>query len=135
MVQNSKVMDTSMALKKLQLLNRYYRITQFYSFLKKVAIKGGIVLLVFASVLLFLEYFFLDFDYLLNTLVASHSATVVISFFLLSETVLGLVPPELFIAWASKSATPLRHLQHSHLFSDLCGWIRMSTLRQRKWAM
>ena len=106
MEQNSRVVDVSTALKKLQLLNRYYRITQFYSFLKKVAIKGGIVLLVFAAVLLFLEYFFLDFDSLLNTLVASHSATVIISFFLLSETVLGVVPPELFIAWASKSATP-----------------------------
>ena len=44
MVQHSRVVDASTALKKLQLLNRYYRITQFYSFLKKVAIKGGIIL-------------------------------------------------------------------------------------------
>jgi len=92
--------------KKLALLNRYYKITQFYSFLKNTAFKGAIVISIFATILLGLEYFFLDFNYLLNTLVATYSAEILLSFFLLSETVLGLVPPEIFIAWASKSATP-----------------------------
>ena len=92
--------------KKLALLNRYYKITQFYSFLKNTAFKGAIVITIFATILLGLEYFFLDFNYLLNTLVATYSAEILLSFFLLSETVLGLVPPEIFIAWASKSATP-----------------------------
>ncbi|MEC5166367.1 membrane protein YqaA with SNARE-associated domain [Flavobacterium sp. PL11] len=106
MAQNSKTITSHITMKRLQLLNRYYKITQFYAFLKQTAIKGGIVVVAFALVLLFLEYFFLDFNYLLNTLVATYSAEVIISFFLVSETVLGLVPPELFIAWASKSAMP-----------------------------
>ena len=88
------------------MLNRYYKITQFYSFLKNTAVKGGIAILVFGTILLFLEYFFLDFNTLLNSLVATYSPKVIILFFLLSETILGLVPPEIFIAWASKSATP-----------------------------
>ncbi|WP_449532496.1 YqaA family protein [Flavobacterium sp.] len=92
--------------KKLAVLNRYYKITQFYSFLKDTAVKGVVVILIFATVLVALEYFFLDFNHLLNTLVVKYSAEIILSFFLLSETVLGLVPPELFIAWASKSAMP-----------------------------
>lgn len=106
MAQNNKTMVPQTTLKKLALLNRYYKITQFYSFLKETAVKGAIVLVVFATILLGLEYFFLDFNYLLNKLVANYSAGIILSFFLVSETILGLVPPEIFIAWSSKSATP-----------------------------
>lgn len=91
---------------KLVVLNRYYRITKFYGFLKDTAIKGGLVILLIVGVLLALEYFFLDFNSLLNTLVESFSTTSILLVFLISETVLGLLPPEIFIAWSSKSATP-----------------------------
>ncbi|HCY39763.1 MAG TPA: short-chain dehydrogenase [Prolixibacteraceae bacterium] len=92
--------------KKLAVLNRYYRITKFYGFLKDTAIKGGLVIVLFVAILLALEYFFLDFNSLLNSLVESFSAGSIFGVFLISETVLGLLPPELFIAWSSKSATP-----------------------------
>lgn len=92
--------------KKLTVLNRYYRITKFYGFLKDTAIKGGIIIALFVAVLLALEYFFLDFNSLLNTLVESFSAGSIFAVFLISETVLGLLPPEIFIAWSSKSVTP-----------------------------
>ena len=88
------------------LLNRYYQITKFYSFLKNTVFKGGAAIIVFILLLVGLEFFVLDFNSLLNHLVASYSSTVVFSFFLASETVLGIIPPEVFIAWASKSADP-----------------------------
>jgi membrane protein YqaA with SNARE-associated domain len=91
---------------KIVALNRYYRITKFYGFLKDTAIKGGLVILLFIAILLVLEYFFFDLNSLLNTLVESFSTTVIFVVFLISETVLGLLPPEIFIAWSSKSATP-----------------------------
>lgn len=106
MAQTRKTTVDKFSNKRLTLLNRYYRITKFYSFLKDTAIKGGIVIVIFVGLLLALEYFFLDFNSLLNKLVASYSAPVIFSFFLLSETVLGLVPPEIFIAWGAKSASP-----------------------------
>ena len=106
MVQYSGTTAYSISIKRLRLLNRYYKITQFYSFLKDTALKGGIVIVTFVTILLALEYLFLDFNALLNNLVATYSAEIIFSFFLLSETVLGLVPPEVFIAWAAKSATP-----------------------------
>jgi membrane protein YqaA with SNARE-associated domain len=87
-------------------LNRYYRITKFYDFLRDTAIKGGLVIVFFVALLLALEYFFLDFNSLLNTLVETFSATSIFVVFLISETILGLLPPEIFIAWSAKSATP-----------------------------
>lgn len=91
---------------KIIALNRYYRITKFYHFLRATAIKGGLVILLFVGILLALEYFFIDLNSLLETLVESFSTQSVFIFFLISETFFGLVPPELFIAWSSKSVTP-----------------------------
>lgn len=88
------------------LINRYYKITKFYSFLKDTAVKGGIAILIFVGIFIALEYFFLDFNSLLNNLVATYTTTAILFVFLISETVLGLVPPEIFIAWASKTVSP-----------------------------
>lgn len=110
MAQKNKVPTNHNSAKRLTLLNRYYRITQFYSFLRDTAVKGGIAIVFFVTILLVLEYFFLDFNALLNTLVTTYSAKVIFSFFLVSETILGIVPPEIFIAWSSKSATPWMYL-------------------------
>lgn len=96
--------------RRLVRLNRYYKITNFYSFLKDTAIKGGTVVIAFVLLLVALELFVLDINSLLNTFVETFSAKIVFSFFLVSETVLGLVPPEIFIAWSSKSATPWLYL-------------------------
>lgn len=90
----------------LTLINRYYKITKFYSFMKDTAIKGGIMIVVFVGILLALEYFLLDFNSLLETIVATYSITAILFVFLISETVLGLIPPEVFIAWASKTVFP-----------------------------
>jgi membrane protein YqaA with SNARE-associated domain len=87
-------------------LHRYYRITLFYKFLKDLAIKGGILIILFVGILLALEYFFLDFNSLLNSLFVAFSPKIVFLSFLVSETIFGLLPPEIFIAWSAKSATP-----------------------------
>ncbi|MEN9443781.1 MAG: hypothetical protein RIS47_671 [Bacteroidota bacterium] len=92
--------------KRMVLLDRYYKITKFYDFLKATAYKGAIVVGVFVFFLGILEYYFFDFGVILNNIVATYQPWAVFSFFLASETILGLVPPELFIAWASKSASP-----------------------------
>ncbi len=87
-------------------LHRYYRITKFYAFLKDTAYKGGITILIFVAVIVGLEYFFIDINALLNSLVENYSPGIVFTFFLISETILGLLPPEIFIAWSAKSVTP-----------------------------
>jgi len=87
-------------------MHRYYRMTKFYAFLKDTAIKGGMVILLFVGILVVLEVFFIDINAILNTLVTTYSPQIIFSFFLISETILGIIPPEIFIAWCSKSATP-----------------------------
>jgi membrane protein YqaA with SNARE-associated domain len=91
---------------KALIINRYYRITRFYAFLKDTTIKAGITILIFGLILLALEHFFLDFNALLNTLVDTFSAQAILAVFLISETFLGLLPPEIFMAWSAKSASP-----------------------------
>ncbi len=92
--------------RRLILLNRYYKITQFYSFLKTTAYKGTIGIIIFVLIIVGLEYFFIDINSLLNSLVEKYPSSIVISTFLTSESFFGLIPPELFIAWASKSYAP-----------------------------
>ena len=90
--------------KRLSLINRYFKITQFYSFIKSTAFKGAIVAIIFILLLLFVDSFIVDIGSLLTNLVETCSPLVILSVFLLSESLLGLLPPEIFIAWASKSS-------------------------------
>jgi membrane protein YqaA with SNARE-associated domain len=91
---------------KMIALNRYYRITKFYAFLKNVAIKGAITMAVIVGIVLILEYYFLDINALLDTLVSTFSPIMIFLVFAVSESFLGLLPPEIFIAWSAKSAWP-----------------------------
>jgi membrane protein YqaA with SNARE-associated domain len=83
-------------------LHRYYKITRFYSFLKNIVTKAAITIGVFVALLVILEIFFIDINSLLDSLVANYAPGAIFSVFLLSETFLGLLPPEIFIAWSSQ---------------------------------
>ena len=96
--------------KRFSLLNRYFKITQFYSFLGNTAFKAAFTILIAISLFLVIDLYFIDINSLLEQLVNSYSASVIFAIFLLSESILGLLPPELFIAWASKSTHPYFYL-------------------------
>ncbi|MDG1916191.1 MAG: VTT domain-containing protein [Flavobacteriales bacterium] len=89
--------------KRLSLMNRYFKITQFYTFVKSTAFKGGIIAIIFVLLLLVVDSFIVDIGSVLTNLVEVCSPLVIFSIFLVSESLLGLLPPEIFIAWASKS--------------------------------
>jgi membrane protein YqaA with SNARE-associated domain len=91
-------------------LHRYYKITRFYPFLKNIATKAALAIFLFVVALLALEYFFIDIGSLLDGLVDTYSSEVIFSVFLLSETFLGLIPPEIFIAWSSQLHNPWVYL-------------------------
>ncbi len=88
---------------QIPVLHRYYKITRFYQFLKSMAGKAFWIILVFSAIILGLEYFLIDINSLLNKLVTNFNEVTVFIVFMISETLLGLLPPEIFIAWASKS--------------------------------
>ncbi|WP_298535266.1 short-chain dehydrogenase [uncultured Algibacter sp.] len=90
---------------RLQLLHQYYQYTGFYVFVWNAVKKAlpyiiGIVLLVWG-----LNYFFNINDALVQ-ITEILPAYGVLSFFFVSETLLGLVPPEIFIAWSDKTTDP-----------------------------
>ena len=95
---------------KTQLLHQYYKYTGFYSFvgdsIKKVTVP---VILIIAALFLFNRYVF-TIDDGLELLTKTFSRTGVLITFFLSETLLGLIPPEIFIAWSKKTATPFASL-------------------------
>ena len=92
------------------LVHRYYKITRFYSFLKTSAYQGLFMVVVFVLLLMAVNFFIIDINLLINNILETYSPKIIILCFLISESILGLIPPEIFILWSSKSAFPLLFL-------------------------
>ena len=70
-------------IKRLSLLNRYFKITRFYSFIKSTAFKGLVIALIFIFFLFLVDYFIIDIGYLITNLVETCSPIIIYSVFLL----------------------------------------------------
>lgn len=95
---------------RLRLLHQYYSYTGFYGFLGTSMVRAIPAIVIFIGALLAIHFFVIDVNVLLNKVTETFPAFGVLTFFFISESVLGLIPPELFIAWSSKSQTPVFHL-------------------------
>lgn len=91
---------------KIKLMHQYYGYTGFYSFLGSSMLKAIPLILLFIGGILAIHFFVIDVNTLLNIITDTFPTLGVLGVFLISESILGLIPPELFIAWASKSAFP-----------------------------
>lgn len=94
---------------KLQLLHQYYSYTGFYKFVWE-AVKKALPYIIIIVVLIFAVNHFFNINDALTRLTEILPAYGVLSFFFISETLLGLVPPEIFIAWAGKMYNPWFYL-------------------------
>ena len=95
---------------KTKLLHQYYRYTGFYAFIGNSLKKSAIpVILIILGLYLVNEYVF-TIDDGLEFLTQTFSRTGVLIVFFISETLLGLIPPEIFIGWSKKTATPILNL-------------------------
>ena len=95
---------------KTKLLHQYYRYTGFYTFIGNSLKKSAIpVILIILGLYLVNEYVF-TIDDGLEFLIQTFSRTGVLIVFFISETLLGLIPPEIFIGWSKKTATPIFNL-------------------------
>lgn len=93
-----------------KLMHHYYARTGFYLFvwknLKKAFLPiAGAVLAIF----LFNRYVYNINEGLHDFTETFSSATILVTFFI-SETLLGLIPPEIFIAWSKKTDDPILNL-------------------------
>ena len=102
-------------------LNRYYKITRFYDFLKDTAKKGAITIAIFVVIFVLLDYFFLDTKAIFASLVNDYSKQSILIIFYVSESIIGLLPPEIFIAWSYKMSHPWLYLMLLATLSYLGG--------------
>jgi membrane protein YqaA with SNARE-associated domain len=106
-----------------KLLHQYYQYTGFYRFVGQSLKKAVLPIVLFIGALIAINEFVIDINHVLVTVTETFSPIGIISVFLASETLLGLVPPELFIAWAGKSALPMIYLSLLALASYVGGII------------
>lgn len=101
---------------KLQLLHQYYTYTGFYTFVWK-AVKSALPYIILAIIALYTINHYYNINDALTRLTQILPAIGVLSFFFVSETLLGLIPPEVFIAWAGKMHSPWFYLSLLGLLS------------------
>ncbi|MAM19277.1 MAG: VTT domain-containing protein [Bacteroidota bacterium] len=95
---------------RIRLLHQYYKYTGFYGFVGSSLKKAVLPIVLFIGALWAVDHFFLNIEDMLVHITETYQPAKVLAIFLLSESLLGLVPPELFIAWAGKSAAPFLFL-------------------------
>ncbi|WP_417887902.1 YqaA family protein [Zunongwangia sp.] len=95
---------------RLRLLHQYYKYTGFYSFVWKSLRKAIIPILLFLGVLWGLDRYIIDVEDTLITITDTYPPYAILAIFFGSESLLGLIPPELFIAWSGKTGYPVIYL-------------------------
>jgi len=122
-------MDSNTKTKKsrFRLLHQYYSYTGFYRFIGLSLKKSILPILGFIGVILGIHYFVIDINTALTTITETFSTISVLAVFFLSESILGLIPPEIFIAWTKKLPQPILYLSILALLSYLGGIISYIT--------
>ncbi len=108
---------------KLKLVHQYYSYTGFYSFVLLSIKKSVLPISLFIISMLLIHRFIIDFNVLFSLIVETFPTSIIFTIFFASESILGLIPPEIFIAWAGKSSEPILFLSLLALLSYLGGVI------------
>lgn len=110
-----------------KLLHQYYSYTGFYSFigdgLKKAALPTSIIV----GILLYVNYEVIKINDLLIILTQNYSDFAIFSVFFASESILGLIPPDIFIAWTKNTSNPILYLSILAILSYLGGVVSYIT--------
>ncbi|MDN6310096.1 MAG: VTT domain-containing protein [Lactococcus lactis] len=93
-----------------RLLHQYYSYTGFYSFLGRSLLKATPPIIIFVAALLVVHFFVMDINSMLDYVTANFPDYAVFAVFFSSESILGLIPPEIFIAWSGQSGSPWFYL-------------------------
>jgi membrane protein YqaA with SNARE-associated domain len=105
---------------RLHLLHQYYSYTGFYEFVWETIKKVSPYILAFLiGVFVLNKYFNINQGLIHLTEILPVSGVLI--FFFLSETLLGLIPPEIFIAWSGKMDAPWLYLSVLALLSYFGG--------------
>ncbi|MCF6168769.1 short-chain dehydrogenase [Lutibacter sp.] len=95
---------------KFKLLHQYYSYTGFYTFIGKNLKKAILPFSIIVIGLLLFNKFIFNINEGLHSLTEMFSTLGVLTLFFISESLLGLIPPEIFIAWTKKTTEPILNL-------------------------
>lgn len=96
--------------RKLHHVHRYYKLTGFYDFIFTGIKKSIVPLFIVVTILLIINYKVINLTTLIEDFTKNMNTTGIFVFFFISETILGLIPPDIFIAWSKTTSTPLVNL-------------------------
>tara|TARA_R110000823_G_scaffold89209_1_gene197870 strand:- start:127 stop:735 length:609 start_codon:yes stop_codon:yes gene_type:complete len=95
---------------RFKLLHQYYKYTGFYSFIWQGLKKAIIPTLLIIGVLFYVNEKVINLNEAMVYATKNFSDFFLFSIFLLSESILGLIPPDIFIAWTKNTDSPLLYL-------------------------
>lgn len=95
---------------------RYYRSTGLYSFIFKNLLKTVAIIVVVGIAALMVNKFIIKITDIPDFLIQNFNTTIVLLFFYLSESFLGLIPPDIFILWVTE-------FQHFYFWVSILGII------------
>ena len=107
--------------RKYKLLHQYYKYTGFYSFIWEGIRKAIIPTALIVGVLFYVNYKVINLNEGLIYITKNFSDFFIFSVFFASETILGLIPPDIFIAWTKNTDSPLLYLAILAFLSYLGG--------------
>ena len=108
---------------KIKLLRQYYSYTGFYAFVRSSLGKSILPIAAFIIALWSVHAFLIDFNVLFTSITTTYNPLTILAVFFASESLLGLIPPEIFIAWADKTDSPIFYLSMLAVLSYLGGII------------
>ena len=108
---------------KYKLLHQYYKYTGFYSFLWQGIKKAVLPTVLIVVLLTYVNYKFFSLNDGLLFITKNFSDFLIFTIFFISECILGLLPPDIFIAWSKNTTNPLLYLSILAFLSYLGGVI------------
>jgi membrane protein YqaA with SNARE-associated domain len=108
---------------KVKLLHQYYKYTGFYSFIWQ-GVKGAVLpTTIIVALLFYVNYKVINLNEGLLYITQNFSDFFIFSIFFASESILGIIPPDIFIAWTKNTNSPLLYLTFLAFLSYLGGVI------------
>lgn len=103
--------------------HRFFRKTGFYQFIFRNSIKIILILAALVGIIIYIEQHVIDFDELFQIVLARIDTMYIFAIFFISESVLGLIPPDFFIVWAGSFENPYLAISLLAVLSYLGGII------------
>ena len=108
---------------KVKLLHQYYKYTGFYSFIWQGVKSAILPTAIIVAILFYVNYKVINLNDALVYITQNFSDFFIFGVFLASESILGLIPPDIFIAWTKNTESPLLYLAILAFLSYLGGVI------------